>query len=77
MGTGFSRTRPFQGELADFHLEYRLWRRMSLAPYAEVGLWAVLYLLVAGMTWNLARAAKLREGEGAFRMPPNAHGQTI
>ena len=73
VGTGFSRSRPFKGELADFQLEYRLWRRISLAPGAEVGLWAVLFILGAAMTWNLPRAAKLRGREGVFGRDDKIH----
>ena len=37
LGTGFSKARPFKGELADFHLGYKKYRKNPAGDYLVVG----------------------------------------
>ncbi len=37
LGTGFSKTRPFQGKLADFYLGYKKYRKNPAGDYLVVG----------------------------------------
>jgi hypothetical protein len=73
VGTGFSQTRPFKGELADFNLEYRFWKRVAAVPYVEVGLLAIFFFLAVKTISNLINFVAVRQREDGFSREEKIH----